>query len=277
MAEEKKDELKEKGKQEASAVENITSKEKLVEKSSSEGESKSEEVKKLEEKEHYELDYFSKEDLVKKYENLEKQLGELQETVEKLQEENANSKKKYMKLQADFENAQKRWDKNRQNLRVEYTASVLRNFLPLYDSFKKAIDNEKTNETEKIILTGFYNQLMNIFKSYGAEPIQVKENDPFDYNIHEALSIVEKEDIPENTIVEIVQDGFKYGKDVIRYTKVIISRKPKPPEPEPEVEKVEEQEGTDEQQEDASDKEGIKEEKLKEKKSKKEKKKDIRK
>ena len=49
---------------------------------------------------------------------------------------------------------------------------------------------------------------------------------------------LEKEDLPENSILEIVQDGFKYGKEVIRYTKVITSRKPKPPEPEPE-EKVE--------------------------------------
>lgn len=273
MAEENKNELKEEVKQETSTDENVTSEEKLEEKNNSEGQSKSEEVKQLEEKEHYELDYFSKEDLVKKYESLEKELGELKETVEKLQEENSNSKKKYMKLQADFENAQKRWDKNRQNLRVEYTASVLRNFLPLYDSFKKAIDNEKTNETEKIILTGFYNQLMNIFKSYGAEPIQVKENDPFDYDIHEALSTVEKEDIPENTIVEVVQDGFKYGKEVIRYAKVIISRKPKPPEPKPEEEKVEEEkEEIIETQEGSNDKESSKEEKGKEKKSKKHKK-----
>ena len=275
MTEENDDDIKEKATQEASAEENITSKEKVTTQPSSERGSKSEEVKRLEEKEHYELDYFSKEDLVKKNEDLEKELGKHKESVEKLQKVNVDSKNKYMKLQADFENAQKRWDKNRQNLRIEYTASVLKNFLPLYDSFKKAIDSDKANETEKHILTGFYNQFMNIFKSYGVEPIQVKINDPFDYNIHEALSTVEKEDIPENIIIEIVQDGFKYGKEVIRYAKVIISRKPKlpEPEPEPEEEKVEEgKEEIDETQELSSNKEEVKEEKLKEKKSKKEKK-----
>ncbi|MFX1321674.1 MAG: nucleotide exchange factor GrpE [Promethearchaeota archaeon] len=277
MAKENDDDIKEKATQEASAEENITSKEKVTTQPSSEGGSKSEEVKRLEEKEHYELDYFSKEDLVKKNEDLEKELGKHKESVEKLQKVNVDSKNKYMKLQADFENAQKRWDKNRQNLRIEYTASVLKNFLPLYDSFKKAIDSDKANETEKNILTGFYNQFMNIFKSYGVEPIQVKINDPFDYSIHEALSTVEKEDIPENSIIEIVQDGFKYGKEVIRYAKVIISRKPKPPEPEPEEEKIEEKkkEQIIESQETLSDKKVLKEEKLKEKKSKKEKKKDI--
>lgn len=192
------------------------------------------EVKKLEEKEHYELDYFSKEDLIKEKEELEKKFTDLKEKVEKLQNEKDESKKKYIHLQAEFENAQKRWDKSRKNLRTEYTASVLRNFLPLYDSFKKAM--ETADEEEKNHLNGFFNQFMSIFKSYGAEPIQVSVNDPFDYSLHEALTSVEKEDVPENRILEIIQDGFKYGKEVIRYTKVIISRKPKPPEPEPELE-----------------------------------------
>lgn len=202
-------------------------------------ESSSEEVKRLEEKEHYELDYFSKEDLVKEKDNLEKELKELKEKTEKLQKENADSKKKFMHLQAEFENAQKRWDKNRQNLRIEYTASVLRNFLPFYDSFKKAL--ESANDAEKKIIDGFFTQFMNIFKSYGVEPIKVEINDEFDYNIHEALTTVEKEDVPENRVLEVVQDGFKYGKEIIRYTKVIISRKPKPPEPESEVKEVEEE------------------------------------
>ncbi|MFX0007623.1 MAG: nucleotide exchange factor GrpE, partial [Candidatus Hermodarchaeota archaeon] len=231
------------------------------------------EVKKLEEKEHYELDYFSKEDLIKEKEELEKKSNDLKEKVEKLQKEKDDSKNKYMHLQAEFENAQKRWDKNRQNLRTEYTASVLKNFLPLYDSFKKAM--EAANEAEKKHLNGFFNQFMSIFKSYGAEPIEVKINDPFDYNVHEALTSVEKEDVPENRILEIVQDGFKYGKEIIRYTKVIISRKPKPPEPEPEIKEepaeilIGEEAGA---KEESVEKKEIKDEKPKEKKHKKDKK-----
>ncbi|MFW9988475.1 MAG: nucleotide exchange factor GrpE [Candidatus Odinarchaeota archaeon] len=203
-----------------------------------------EDVKKLEEKEHYELDFFSKEDLVKEKEKLEKQLEELKKKTEKLNKENGESKNKLMHLQAEFENAQKRWDKNRQNLRIEYTASVLKNFLPLYDSFKKAIDS--SNDKEKDVLTSFFNQFMNIFKSYGVEPIQVSVNDKFDYNFHEALTTVEKEDLPENSILEVVQDGFKYNKEVIRYAKVIITRKPKLPKPEPEEKRVKEKEVVEE-------------------------------
>ncbi len=142
-----------------------------------------------------------------------------------------------MHFPAEFENAQKRWNKTRQDLKSQYTASVLKNFLSLYDSFKKALDGD--NESEKNIMSGFCNQFMSVFKSYGAEPIEVKISDLFDYSKHEALTSVEREDDPENSILEIIQDGWKYGKDVIRYTKVVISRKPKPPEPEPKEEETE--------------------------------------
>ncbi|MHA1884214.1 MAG: nucleotide exchange factor GrpE [Promethearchaeota archaeon] len=226
-----------------------------------------EEIKQLEEKEHHELEYFSKGEVVEEVKNLKIELTDIKDKFSKIQKENEESKRKYMLLQAEFENAQKRWNKSRQDLRTQYTASVLKNFLPLYDSFKKAIDTE--NESENKILTGFYNQFMSTFKSYGAEPIQVKINDPFDYSYHEALTTVEKEDLPENTILEIIQDGFKYGKEVIRYTKVITSRKPKPPEPEP----VPEEEVVEEKKEDETPpKQEVKEDKKGDKKKSKEKK-----
>jgi molecular chaperone GrpE len=272
LTEDNNNELKEASKPEGSSDSESNP---MKEQEDAEIETEPQEVKKLEEKEHYELSYFSKEDLIKEKEELEKKLNDLKEKIEKLQKEKDDSKNKYMHLQAEFENAQKRWDKNRQNLRTEYTASVLKNFLPLYDSFKKAM--ETANEAEKKHLNGFFNQFMSIFKSYGAEPIEVKINDPFDYNLHEALTSVEKEDVAENRVLEIVQDGFKYGKEVIRYTKVIISRKPKPPKPDSEMEKEGiEKKASEETEitEKSVEKEESDTEKTQEKKHKKDKKKD---
>ena len=251
-------------------MKSISEKEDIEDESDSKSVIKPEEVKLLEEKEHFELDYFSKEETLEKVKNLEKELTEIKDKSQKLQKENDDSKNKYMHLQAEFETAQKRWNKSRQDLRTQYTASVLKNFLLVYDSFKKAINS--ANETEKNTLNGFYSQLMNIFKSYGAEPIEVKINDSFDYSLHEALTSVEKEDLPENSIVEIIQDGFKYGKEVIRYTKVVVSRKPKPPEPEPKEEVVEEVEAEGSDLEETEVEEEPHEKKVKEKKSKKHKK-----
>ncbi len=187
--------------------------------------------KQIEGKEPGKLEYYSKEYLVEKVSKLETELKTLQANLKKAKEESENWKNKYMRLQAEFENAQKRWDKNRQILRIEYTASVLKSFLPLYDSFKKALSEDKENMK---LLKGFYDQFMNILKGHKAEPMDVKVDEPFNYSSQEALTSIEKDDVSNNTILEIIQDGWKFDKEVLRYAKVVISRGPKPPEPEPE-------------------------------------------
>jgi len=187
-------------------------------------------VKLLEEKDGagLTLEYFSKEEIVKQMEELEECVKEKDVQIKELNE----WKDKYMRLQAEFENTQKRWDKNRQYLKSQYTASALKRFLPLYDSFKKAIENAAEDDQIK----QFYKQFMGILKFVGAEPMQTKINDSFDYSQHEALTSIEKEDIEENHILDIIQEGWKFDNDVLRYAKVVISKKPKPPEPEPEPE-----------------------------------------
>ncbi len=174
------------------------------------------------------LEYFSKEEVIKQMKELEERVKEKDVQIKELNE----WKDKFMRLQAEFENAQKRWDKNRQYLKSQYTASALKKVLPLYDSFKKAIENASEDDQIK----QFYNQFMGILKFMGAEPMQTKINDSFDYSQHEALTSIEKEDVEENRILDIIQEGWKFDKDVLRYAKIVISKKPKPPEPEPEPE-----------------------------------------
>jgi len=188
-----------------------------------------EEIKLIEGKEPFKLEFFSKDDLLAKVASLETQV----EVLKKTNEENSNWKTKYTRLQAEFENAEKRWSKNRQNLRIEYTASAIKSFLPLFDSFKKALENSDKNHD---IIKGFYDQFMNVLKSHKAVPMDVKINDVFNYDYHEALSSIERDDVPNNTIIEVIQDGWRLDKNVIRYAKVIVSREPKPPEPEKEEE-----------------------------------------
>lgn len=273
MAEDNNDEIKEISNnttENSTEVEEVIQNETTEDQNDSLDEVESEEIKLLEEKEHFELEYFSKDEVLEKVKTIEKELTEVKTTAKKLREENDESKKIYMHLQAEFENAQKRWNKSRLDLKTQYTASVLKNFLSLYDSFKKALDSD--NESEKDILSGFYSQFMSVFKSYGAEPIEVKINDLFDYSKHEALTSVEREDVPENSILEIIQDGWKYGKEVIRYTKVVISRKPKPPEPEPKEEEVEETKETKEEPETPEEEKTEKKQEKEKRKEKKEKK-----
>lgn len=219
------------GDKSTSNVESTESKDVGVSIDKEEGEKQ--EIKLLEGEEQKILEYHDLDDLIAKYNKLKESSKKDKEALIKHQKESDSWENKHMRLQAEFENAQKRWNKNRQNLRIEYTGRTLKTFLPLYDSFKKALDGDDEN---KAILKQFYDQFISILKFHKAEPIDVKINDLFDYSYHEALSSIEKDDLPNNSIIEIIQDGWKLDKDVIRYSKVIISREPTPPEPEPEPE-----------------------------------------
>jgi molecular chaperone GrpE len=199
----------------------------------SKDEEKEQDIKLLEGEEQKVLEYHDLDDLISKYNNLKETNKKDKELLTKHQKESESWKNKHMRLQAEFENAQKRWNKNQQNLRKEYIGYTLKSFLPLYDSFKKALDGDDEN---KAILKQFYDQFVGILKFHKAEPIEVKIHDIFDYTNHEALSSIEKEDLPNNSIIEIIQDGWKMDKDVLRFVKVIISREPAPPEPAPEPE-----------------------------------------
>ncbi|GAH78120.1 unnamed protein product, partial [marine sediment metagenome] len=170
----------------------------------SKGEEEKQDIKLLSGEEQKVLEYHDLDDLILKYDKLKESNKKDKELLTKHQKESESWKNKHMRLQAEFENAQKRWNKNRQNLRKEYVAYTLKSFLPLYDSFKKALDGDDEN---KAILKQFYDQFIGILIFHKAEPIIVKLNDLFDYSVHEALSSLEKDDIPNNSIIEIIQDG----------------------------------------------------------------------
>ncbi len=216
--------------------------EQTEEKERQENEIEIEKEKELDEEEKYrlELKELSKEELINKIIKIKENLSNLEKENQELKDKNEEWQDKYMRLQAEFENSQKRWDKARKSLMTQYTANVLRNFLPLYDSFRSANKDLDDNNP----LTGFYKQFMNILKSYGAQPLETKEGDNFDYDKHEALSSLERDDLPNNTIIDILQEGWKFKDDILRYAKVIISRKPKPPPKPPEKEEKKEEKNT---------------------------------
>ncbi|MFO8019642.1 MAG: nucleotide exchange factor GrpE [Promethearchaeia archaeon] len=203
----------------------------------------------------------SREELLSELKEKNIEVDKLRDKVKKLEEESTKWKEKFMHLQADYENAQKRWERSRGEQKKQHIAAVLKDFLPLYDSFEKAQENiTEENEEEYEHVMQFFKQYLNILKSYGAKPMKVQKNDKFDYNFHEALTTIENPDLPRNTIVDVIQDGWIWKDKVLRYAKVVISTKPKP-KPKPPEEKEEEEGKDKEEGEEKEDKEEGKEEK----------------
>ena len=70
-----------------------------------------------------------------------------------------------------------------------------------------------------------YDQLKKILKEKGLKEIESigKRYDPF---LHEVLSVEERDDCEEDTILEEFRRGYKLNSKVIRYSVVKVAKKP---------------------------------------------------
>lgn len=125
------------------------------------------------------------------------------------------------RLQAEFDNYQKRVDKDMDAFRKFASQGLIEDLLPILDSFELALKHTKDKDAQKGIKL-VYSQLTDVLNRRGLG--QIDKTDVFDANLHEAL-LTEASDKPEGTILEVLQSGYMLNKKVIRAAKVKIAKK----------------------------------------------------
>jgi molecular chaperone GrpE len=165
-------------------------------------------------------------------EELEEQLevagaGEGTQTqLEQLTAERDRLLDRLARLQAEFENARKRAERERAEQRDFVTAGAVEQFLPVVDNFELAL---KSTGTEKQLRSGvslIVKQMEEIL-----EKMQVKTvptvGELFDPRVHEALGTVERDDIPDQYVAEEVRRGYKIRERLLRPALVRVAHNPK--------------------------------------------------
>lgn len=151
-----------------------------------------------------------------------------EEEYKKLQDEAAKTKEledRVLRLQADFDNARKRMEKQCQDFTKYANEGIILELLNILDDLENATqmaENKNTNlETFlkgiEMILTHLYEML----KAHGVKPIEAVGK-PFDTHTSEALLQVAS-DLPEHAVVEELQKGYTLNDRVIRTVKVKVS------------------------------------------------------
>ncbi|MFD1095185.1 nucleotide exchange factor GrpE [Salegentibacter chungangensis] len=153
--------------------------------------------------------------------------GETLSEEELLKEEVQKEKDKFLRLFAEFENYKKRTSKERLELFKTANQEVMTALLPVLDDFDRAL-NEIRKTEDKNLLQGvelIHNKFKETLKSKGLEPVEVKEGDTFDADIHEAITqIPAPSDKLKGKIVDVVEQGYKLGERIIRYPKVVTGK-----------------------------------------------------
>ncbi len=131
----------------------------------------------------------------------------------------------WQRAKADLVNLRKKSNEEKEIKALRAKAEIVRAILPALDTFDTAMKDSSWKTVDKNWREGIErieSQLKNTLKSEGVEIFGEKEED-FNPEIHECMSVV-KTDKKEkdDKISEVLQKGYRFGKELIRPAKVII-------------------------------------------------------
>ena len=130
------------------------------------------------------------------------------------------------RLQAEFENARKRAERERAEYRDYATGSVVEQFLPVLDNFELALKSTGTADQLRQGVELIVKQMEEILRQLQVNPIPTV-CEVFDPRIHEALGTVERDDLPDQHVAEEIRRGYKLRERMLRPAMVRIAHNPK--------------------------------------------------
>jgi molecular chaperone GrpE len=130
------------------------------------------------------------------------------------------------RLQAEFENARKRAERERTADRDYGTGSVIEKFLPVVDNFELALKSSASTEQLRSGIELIVKQMEDILQQLQVTAIPALGAE-FDPRYHEALGTVEREDLPDQHVAEEIRRGYKLRDRLLRPSLVRVASNPK--------------------------------------------------
>ncbi|HEY74888.1 MAG TPA: nucleotide exchange factor GrpE [Thermoflexia bacterium] len=151
--------------------------------------------------------------------------GEAVEELEKATEELEMWKDRALRLEAEMDNFRKRQRRLAEDRVLADRERLLRAFLAVADDLARALSADGVDAEslrQGVDLT--YQSMMRLLSQEGVEPIEA-EGQPFDPAWHEAVGTVSHEEagVEPDTVVEVVQPGYRIGDRLLRPARVIVA------------------------------------------------------
>lgn len=130
----------------------------------------------------------------------------------------------YVRLQADFDNFRRRTKESEAKASDTYKAETLKSFLPVLDNFELALAHMQQDASGEAYLKGFellQKQMVKIMTDFGVKEIEAKGK-TFDPHFHEAVMMVQSDEMKDETIAMVFQKGYLYKDTVLRPAKVQV-------------------------------------------------------
>jgi molecular chaperone GrpE len=146
--------------------------------------------------------------------------------VEVARQEASAAQDRYLRAIADLENFRRRTIREKDELRAFAAARVVEELLPVLDNLALGLQAAKAPNADLTSLLGgiemVATQLKTALGNHGLKELN-PTGQPFDPNLHEALSQVPSADVPEGSVVQVVRTGYTLNGRLLRPASVIVS------------------------------------------------------
>ena len=154
----------------------------------------------------------------------EQQASAAEAELAKLKAERDTLYDRVARLQAEFDNARKRQQKEQQDFRDYALANAIQALLPILDSLDRALQTQPEGEEFRKGVELIDRQFHDALSKLGVEPVEAK-GQPFDPNLHQAVQMVQSDDIPENHVATELQRGYRIKDRLLRPAMVTVAQK----------------------------------------------------
>jgi len=150
-----------------------------------------------------------------------------QSELQKVQAERDSLYDRLARQQAEFDNFRKRASREQQEFRQYAVSDALKQFLPVLDSFDRAlaVSNDGGEEKLRSGVELVRKQMLDTLARLGVTPIEA-EGSVFDPQIHEAIEMVDTRDAKDNHVISELQRGYRLKDRLLRPAMVRVARNP---------------------------------------------------
>jgi len=169
------------------------------------------------------------------------ELSSLKQALEQAEAKAQESWDKMLRIQAESENMRRRMEKDVENARKFGVERLVNELLPIMDSMELglAAANDQAGDVTKFVEGS---QLTLRMMSGALDKFGVKAIDPqgekFNPELHQAMSMQEKDGVEANTVIAVVQKGYSLNERVVRPAMVIIAKEAAPPPNTPKIDET---------------------------------------
>lgn len=149
---------------------------------------------------------------------------EQMEKMEGLAKQLAEEHDQYLRLAAEYDNYRKRTAKEKEGIYANAKIDTIKGMLPVYDNLERGLAQfgAEDDDPHKKGLEMIFNQYKEALTRLGVTPIDCVGK-KFDPERHNAVMHIEDESCGENTVVEVLQQGFMLGDKVLRFAIVKVA------------------------------------------------------